>query len=83
MGIPQPFAAGVDPAMARNIAAGRSMPPIAAANGTTAARRSDSSPMASSRFTSRPISRKKMVIRPSFTTADSGCPATSRAQKDA
>ena len=53
--------------MARKIATGSTRPPSPAANGTAIRLRSRSSPMSNSRRASRPITRKKKVIRPLFT----------------
>jgi hypothetical protein len=50
------------------IRAGTITPPSAANVGRSAAWRVDSSPRTSSRFTSRPMTRKKIVMSPSFTT---------------
>ena len=67
-----------DPPAARALAAagdgrgrsstGSTIPPTAANAGSSAAWRVESSPTASSRFTSSPTTRKKIVIRPSLTT---------------
>jgi hypothetical protein len=48
------------------MAAGTTMPPTAAAIGRTAWRGSPSSPWTISRFTSRPMTKKKIAIRPSL-----------------
>ena len=49
------------------MSAGTMAPPTAATMGSSAFRGSRSSPMRSSRLISRPTTRKKMAIRPSFT----------------
>ena len=52
------------------------MPPTAATTGSRAARTLESSPTASSRLTSRPMTRKKMAMSPSLTrsrTVSSSC----------
>ena len=65
---------------AKNTSAGTTMPPTAAKSGKLAARRSMSSPSVSSRFTSRPTTKKKIAISPSFTqwprlSAIENCPS--------
>ena len=64
---PQPCAP-LPPALnARNMATGTAIPPSAAATGIARRWRSRSSPVSSSRLASSPTTRKKSVIKPSFT----------------
>ena len=67
MGMPHPSEPAWPPITARKISAGRTIPPIAAKRGSRAAARVDSSPTVSSRFTSRPTTKKKIAMRPSLT----------------
>ena len=67
IGMPQPREPASPPITARKIKAGRTIPPIAANTGSRAACRVESSPTSSSRFTSRPTTKKKIAIRPSLT----------------
>ena len=64
---PQAWAAAVPALTARKMTAGMARPAIAATIGTAARRRSVSSPMVSSRLTSRPTAKKKSAISPSLT----------------
>ena len=59
MGIPQPDAPGPSQLKDRYRTAGRSIPPIAAARGRAAFLAVDRAPLMNSRFTSRPIRKKK------------------------
>jgi hypothetical protein len=68
IGMPHPPASPEPAVSPANIRAGTTTPPRAANVGSSAACRVDSSPSTSSRFTSSPMTRKKIVIRPSFTT---------------
>jgi hypothetical protein len=73
IGMPQPRAAAVPVVIAMKIAAGTTIPPIAATAGNAARLGSLSSPTASSRFTSRPTTKKKTAISPSLTQWRSEC----------
>jgi hypothetical protein len=73
IGIPHPPDPAPPARTAAKTRAGTSMPPAAANTGSIAARRVRSSPTASSRFTSSPITRKNRVMRPSFTTCRRSC----------
>ena len=64
---PHPRASSPPGLIARKIAAGTSIPPMPATRGTASRLRSVSSPTASSRRTSRPITKKKTTISPSLT----------------
>ena len=64
--VPQPLAVGCPALTTRKITTGTIIPPRPAASGTAIRRRSRSSPMSNSRRASSPITRKKNVIRPSF-----------------
>ena len=64
---PQAWAAAVPALRTRKMTAGMANPAIAATIGTAARRRSVSSPMVSSRLTSRPTAKKNNAIKPSLT----------------
>ena len=70
---PQPFAPAPPALNARKIRTGSAMPPSAATSGIAMRRRSRSCPMSSSRLASSPTTRKKNVIRPSFTQCRRSC----------
>jgi len=67
MGMAQPRAAGPLGLKARKTKAGTSAPASAATIGRVARRGSRRRPMVSSRLTSSPMTRKKMVMRASLT----------------
>ena len=67
MGMPHPSTPTPPAFTARKMTAGTIIPPSAAMPGRTAADFSRSSPATSSRLISRPTTKKKMAIRPSFT----------------
>ena len=67
IGMPQPVEPAPDPLKARKMRAGTTMPPRAAATGSTAARGRRSSPVTISRLISRPTTKKKTAMRTSFT----------------
>ena len=67
IGMPQPCEAWVEPAITMKSSAGTAMPPSAATMGSTAARRSRSSPKSHSRLISRPITKKNTAMSPSST----------------
>ena len=64
---PHADAAAPDGLSSRYSSAGRTRPATAAASGTAAFDRSRSSPIANSRLTSSPMTKKKSAIRPSLT----------------
>ena len=67
MGMPQPRAPGVPALSAAKIRAGATSPPSAAATGRSALRKLERCPTESSRLISSPTTKKKTVIRASFT----------------
>jgi hypothetical protein len=67
IGIPHPRDPGPFTLTARYNTAGTTMPPTAATTGRAARFLSRNSPVDSSRRISRPTTRKKIVISPSFT----------------
>ncbi len=66
MGMPQPRWPMPPAFTSRYSAAGNSIPPTAASTGSAAFRRDASSPTMISRFTSRPMTKKNIAIRPSL-----------------
>ena len=77
MGIPQPTRPSPDVLNRRYMRAGVAIPPTAATTGRAAFLNDDNSPWSSSRFISRPTTKKKTAIRPSFTR----CPRSSEMAK--
>ncbi len=63
------------------ISAGARIPPSAATTGSKAFFAFDNSPLCSSRSSSRPISRKKIAIRPSLIQCSTLMPPTFACQK--
>ena len=51
------------------MSAGKTMPPMAAAKGTAAVLKSESEPISSSRFISKPTNKKKKLINTSLMNA--------------
>ncbi len=75
MGMPAPEAVGVPWLKSKWMPAGTSMPPKAAMAGSRACLRSESSPMYTSRSSSRPTIRKKTAINPSLIQYSTVAPA--------
>jgi len=72
MGIPQPTIVGLPRLKRTYTRAGTIIPPRAAATGRMARLTEESSPARSSRFISRPTTKKKIAIRPSLIQRSSG-----------
>ncbi len=74
IGIPAPACVAVPKLKSKNSPAGTTIPPSAAKIGSEAFFKLESSPMYISRSSSKPMSKKKMVISPSFIQCIELCP---------